>query len=357
MLLPNNKQKIKLFQYAGAARFAYNWTLGKEQENYKNGGKFISDANLRKEFTQLKKTEGYLWLNDISNNVTKQAVKDACGAYKKFFKRLAKFPKFKSRKHSPPSFYQDNVKIQFTDTHVKIEGFAVSKKKNKQKLNWIRLAEHHRIPAGNVKYYNPRIKFDGLNWWVTAGAEYKDPAVIPSGESIGIDLGIKDLAVCSDKYKYQNINKTQKIKKSEKRKRRLQRSISRRYEKNKKGGNYCKTGNIIKGERKLLKLNHRLADIRRNHLHQATSGIIRRKPSFIVLEDLNVSGMMKNRHLAKAIQQQGFYGFRRQMGYKALWNNIPVIIADRFFPSLKLCCCCGNIKKDLKLSDRCVLVR
>ena len=352
MLLPNNKQKIKLFQYAGAARFAYNWTLGKEQENYKNGGKFISDANLRKEFTQLKKTEGYLWLNDISNNVTKQAVKDACGAYKKFFKRLAKFPKFKSRKHSPPSFYQDNVKIQFTDTHVKIEGFAVSKKKNKQKLNWIRLAEHHRIPAGNVKYYNPRIKFDGLNWWVTAGAEYKDPAVIPSGESIGIDLGIKDLVVCSDKYKYQNINKTQKIKKSEKRKRRLQRSISRRYEKNKKGGNYCKTGNIIKGERKLLKLNHRLADIRRDHLHQATSGIIRRKPSFIVLEDLNVSGMMKNRHLAKAVQQQGFYEFRRQMEYKALWNNIPVIITDRFFPSSKLCCCCGNIKKDLKLSDR-----
>ena len=165
------------------------------------------------------------------------------------------------------------------------------------------------------------------------------------------------MAACSDEHKYLNINKTQKVKKLEKQKRGLQRCISRRYEKNKKGGNYCKTGNIIKGERKLLKLNHRLADIRRDHLHQATSGIIRRKPSFIVLEDLNVSGMMKNRHLAKAIQQQGFYGFRRQMGYKALWNNIPVIIADRFFPSLKLCCCCGNIKKDLKLSDRCVLVR
>ncbi len=352
MLLPNNKQKIKLFQYAGAARFAYNWTLGKEQENYKNGGKFISDANLRKEFTQLKKTEGYLWLNDISNNVTKQAVKDACGAYKKFFKRLAKFPKFKSRKHSPPSFYQDNVKIQFTDTHVKIEGFAVSKKKNKQKLNWIRLAEHGRIPARDVKYYNPRIKFDGLNWWVTVGIEYKDCTAFPSNEGIGIDLGIKDLAVCSDMNKYQNINKTQKVKKLEKRKRRLQRSISRKYEKNKKGRSYCKTSNIIKSEEKLLKLNHRLTDIRQNYLHQTTSEIIKRKPSFIVLEDLNVSGMMKNRHLAKAVQQQGFYEFRRQMEYKALWNNIPVIITDRFFPSLKLCCCCGNIKKDLKLSDR-----
>ncbi len=352
MLLPNNKQKTKLFQYAGTARFAYNWALSREHENYKNGGKFIPGGDLRKEFTQLKKTEGYLWLNGISNNVTKQAIKDACDAYKKFFKGLAKFPQFKSRKHSPPSFYQDNVKIQFTDTHVKVEGFSVSKKKNKQKLNWIRLAEHHRIPAGNVKYYNPRIKFDGLNWWVTVGTEYKDCTALPSNEGIGIDLGIRDLAVCSDNIKYKNINKTEKVKKLEKRKRRLQRSISRKYDKNKKGGSYCKTGNIIKSEKKLLKLNHRLKNIRKNHLHQTTSGIIKRKPSFIVLEDLNVKGMMKNRHLSKAVQGQGFYEFRRQMGYKALWNNIPVIIADRFFPSSKLCICCGNIKKDLKLSDR-----
>ncbi len=352
MLLPNNRQKTKLFQYAGAARFAYNWALNREQENYKNGGKFISDGDLRKEFTRLKKKEEYSWLNNVSNNVAKQAVKDACDAYKKFFKGLSKFPKFKSRKHSVPSFYQDNVKIQFTDTHVKVEGFAVSKKKNKQKLNWIRLAEHGRIPAGNVKYTNPRIKYDGVNWWITVGTGYEASAVIPLNDGTGIDLGIKDLAVCSDGQKYQNINKTQKVKKLEKRKRRLQRSISRKYDKNKKGGSYCKTGSIIKSEKKLLKLNHRLADIRKNHLHQATSGIIKRKPSFIVLEDLNVSGMMKNRHLSKAVQQQGFYEFRRQTGYKALWNNIQVIIADRFFPSSKLCSCCGNIKKDLKLSDR-----
>jgi len=351
MLLPNNKQKTKLFQYAGAARFAYNWALNREYENYKNGGKFISDGDLRKEFTQLKKTKEYTWLDNISNNVAKQAVKDACGAYKKFFKGLSKFPKFKSRKHSVPSFYQDNIKIQFTDTHVKVEGFAVSKKKNKQKLNWIRLAEHNRIPAG-CKYSNPRIKYDGLNWWVTVGLEYKDSGIIPENEGIGIDLGIKDLAVCSDGQKYQNINKTQSIKKLEKRKRRLQRSISKKYDKNKKGGSYCKTGNIIKSEKKLLKLNHRLANIRKNHLHQATSGIIKRKPSFIVLEDLNVRGMMKNRYLSKTVQQQGFYEFRRQTEYKSAWNNIPVIIADRFFPSSKLCSCCGSIKKDLKLSDR-----
>lgn len=352
MLLPNNKQQTKLFQYANTARFAYNWALGREQENYKNNGKFISDKDLRKEFTQLKKTSEYAWLNNISNNVTKQAIKDACEAYRNFFKGITKFPRFKSKKYSAPKFYQDNVKIQFTDTYVKVEGFATSKKKNKQKLNWIRLAEHERIPSENIKYINPRIKYDGFNWYITVGIEYEDYIDFPTNEGIGVDLGIKDLAICSDRNKYQNINKTQRVKKLEKRKRRLQRSISRRYEKNKKGVSYCKTRNIIKRKKELLKVTKRLTNIRQNYLHQTTSEIVKRKPSFICMEDLNVSGMMKNRHLSKAVQKQGFYEFRRLIKYKSEWNNIPVIIADRFFPSPKLCSCCGNIKKDLKLSDR-----
>ena len=350
-MLPNNKQKTKLFRYANTSRFAYNWALGREKENYKNGGKFLSDGDLRKEFTQLKKTEEYSWLNEVSNNVTKQAIKDACNAYKRFFKGYSKFPKFKSRKFSIPSFYQDNVKIQFSDTHAKVEGFATSKKKNKQKLNWIRLAEHNRIPT-NAKYYNPRIKHDGLNWWITVGIEYNDSISAPTNEGIGIDLGIKDLAICSDGNTYGNINKTKKVKKIEKQKRRLQRSLSRSYEKNKNGKEYCKTNNVIKKEKLLLKLNHRLTNIRHNYLHKTTSEIIKREPSFICIEDLNVSGMMKNKHLSKAVQQQCFYEFRRQIGYKAEWNNIPVIISDRFFPSSKLCNRCGNIKKDLKLSER-----
>lgn len=351
MLLPNNKQKTKLFQYANTARFAYNWAVAREEENYKNGGKFISDGDLRKEFTQLKKTSEYAWLNKISNNVTKQAIKDAYEAYRNFFKGYTKFPRFKRRKHSVPKFYQDNVKIQFTNTHVKVEGFATSKKKNKQKINWIKLAEHGRIPT-DMKYRNPRIKYDGINWWITVGIEYEDSIAFLSNDGIGIDLGIKDLAICSDKYEYKNMNKTQKVKKLEKRKRRLQRSMSRRYENNKKGENYCKTSNIIKREKELLKLNHRLTNIRQNYFHQTTSEIIKRKPSFICMEDLNVKGMMKNRHLSKAVQQQCFGEFRKQIEYKSLWSSIPVIIADRFFPSSKLCSCCGNIKKDLKLSDR-----
>lgn len=351
-LNPNNKQLTKLFQYAGCSRFAYNWTVAREQENHKQGNKFLSDNELRKEFTQLKKQENYKWLSKISNNVTKQAIKDACNSYKRFFKGQSKYPKFKSKKRSKPSFYQDNVKIQFTNTHVKIEGFAGSKRPNKQKLNWIKLCEKGRIPT-NCKYMNPRITYDGLHWWVSVSVEVDDNTnASPKSEGVGIDLGLKDLAVCSDGNTYKNINKTNKVKKIEKRKRRLQRSISRKYNMNKEGVRYKKTSNIVKREKELLKLTKRLTNIRRNHLHQITSEIIKRKPSFICIEDLNVSGMMKNKHLSKAIQQQGFYEFRRQIQYKSEWNNITVIIADRFFPSSKLCSCCGMINKDLKLSDR-----
>lgn len=353
-LNPNNKQLTKLFQYAGSARFAYNWAISREKENHKQGNKFLSDMDLRKEFTQLKKLQEYKWLNEVSNNVTKQAIKDACNAYKKFFKGQSKFPKFKSRKYSTPSFYQDNVKIQFTDTHVKVEAFSMSNKQNKQKLNWIKLYEKRKIPT-DCKYMNPRFTYDGLYWYVSVSIEVDDNTdntILLSNEGIGIDLGIKDLAVCSDGNTYTNINKTQRVKKLEKKKRRLQRSVSRRYNKNKKGDNYCKTNNIIKREKELLKTSKRLTNIRHNYLHQTTSEIIKRKPSFICIEDLNVSGMMKNRHLSEAIQQQGLYEFRRQIEYKDKWNNIPVIIADRFFPSSKMCSCCGHIKKDLKLSDR-----
>ena len=350
-LNPNNKQLTKLFQYAGCARFAYNWAIAREQENYKQGNKFLTDKELRKEFTQLKKLEDYKWLNEVSNNVTKQAIKDACNTYKRFFKGQCKYPKFKSKKQSTPAFYQDTGKIQFKDTSVKIEGFSRSKKRNKQKLNWIKLCEKGRIPT-NCKYMNPRFTYDGLYWYISVGVEVGDKITSLSSDGIGIDLGIKDLAICSDGNTYKNINKTQRVKKIERRKRRLQRSISRRYEKNKKGVSYCKTSNIIKREKELLKVNKRLTNIRHNYLHQTTSEIVKRKPSFICIEDLNVSGMIKNRHLSKAMQQQSFYEFRRQIEYKAEWSNIPVIIADRFFPSSKLCSCCGIVKSDLKLSDR-----
>ena len=349
MLLPNNKQKTKLFLYANTSRYVYNWAIERERSNYKDGNKFISDYELRKEFTQLKKQEGYVWLSNISNDAMKQSIKDACDAYKKFFKGISKCPRFKSRKFSTPSFYQDNVKIRFTETHVKVEGFASSLKRNKQKLNWIRLAEHNRIPT-NCKYYNPRIKYDGLNWYITVGVNYDDCTNEPKNNGIGIDLGIKDLAICSDGNVYKNINKSKKIKRLEKKKRRLQRSISRKIKNSERKGR--QTCNTVKAKKKFLKVSHKLTNIRHNYLHQTTSSIVKREPSFICIEDLNVSGMMKNRHLSKAVQQQCFYEFRRQIEYKAAWNNIKIVIADRFYPSSKTCYCCGTIKKDLKLSDR-----
>ena len=351
MLLPNNKQKSKLFANSGTNRFAYNWTLARQKENYENGGKFLSDNDLRKEFTQLKKSDEYKWLNGYSNDITKQSIKDACDSYKRFFNKQSGFPKFKSRKKTRPSFYMDTFKIQFTETHVKLEKISESTKKNKVKLNWIKLAEKNKIPT-DCKYMNPRVTFDGLNWWISVGIEYDNSTVIPMNDGIGIDLGVKDLAICSDGHTYKNINKTNKVKKMEKKRRRLQRKISRKYLKNKKGGSYCKTRNIIKSEKKLLKVNKNLTNIRHNYLHQTTTEIVNRKPMFIVLEDLNVKGIMKNKHLSKAIQEQCLYEFKRQIQYKSSWNNIKFIEADRFFPSSKLCSSCGCINKNLKLSDR-----
>jgi len=352
MLLPNNKQNTKLFQSAGTARFAYNWVLGKQKENHAQGNKFLNDSVLRKEFTQLKKTDEFKWTNNYSNNITKQAIKDACDAYIKFFKKQSQFPKFKSKRKSRPSFYVDSVKIEFSETHVKLEKIADSTRKNRAKANWIKLAEKNRIPVG-VKYYNPRITFDGINWWISVGIECEDVVEMKTNSSgLGIDIGIKDLAICSDGNTYNNINKTKTVKKLKKKKRRLQRKVSKKYLKNKKGERYCKTCNIIKSEKELLKVNHRLTDIRHNHLHQTTSDIINRKPRFIVLEDLNVKGMMKNKHLSKAVQEQCFYEFYRQIEYKCNWSGIEFITANRFYPSSKLCSHCGNIKRDLKLSDR-----
>lgn len=375
MLVPNNKQRSKMFCYAGAARFAYNWALAREKEQFAKAGKFLSDCDLRREFTILKHTDEYAWLNGVSNNVSKQAIKDAVTAYKNFLKGLEKAPRFKSKRKSEPKFYQDNVKIKFTDTHVKFEGFADNKKPNKQKLNWVMLAEHGRIPT-DAKYMNPRVSFDGFNWWISVAVEYDDCKVTTNTEGIGIDLGIKDLAICSDENTYKNINKSKTVKKLEKRKRRLQKSISRKYlmnnkssvyrnnavnaengfkkisNKTKKKGKYCKTNNIVKQEKELLKVTRRLMNIRNDYLHQTTSEIVNRKPKFICIEDLNVSGMMKNKHLAKAVQQQSFFEFRRQLTYKCEDNGIQLIVADRFYPSSKLCSCCGNIKKGLKLSDR-----
>ena len=289
MLIPNDKQLTRLFQFAESARFAYNWALSEEKKIYAECGKFLSDYELRRRFTEYKNEPGNEWLYTISNNVCKQAVKDAIKAYEKFFKGLAEHPKYKSRKHNKPSFYADPEKIKFTGTHVKLENIARSKKTNRQRANWFRMAEHKRIPLG-VKYSNPRISFDGLNWFLTVGIEASVQKTASANDGIGIDLGVKDLAICSTGHVYRNINKTSRVRRLKKKQRRLQRKNSRKYEKNKKGGSYQKTRSIVKSEKQLLRVTHKLTDIRTNYIQQVTTQIIKREPSFIVMEDLNVSG-------------------------------------------------------------------
>ena len=349
-LEPNNKQVGKFRQFAGAARFAYNWALEQQDKNHKEGGKFLSDCDLRKQFTLHKQTN--TWLYNISNDVTAQAIIDACLAYQRFFKKQAKFPKFKSRKRSKPSFYQGCFKIKATDTHIKLEKISNSLRKNRQIANWVKLSETNRIPF--VKsYLNPRITFDGLHWYVSVGVEQPDDSVpVPTGQGIGIDLGIKNLAACSDGHTYGNINRTDRVRRLEKQKKRKQRQISRKYEKNKQGDKYVKTKNIVKAELKLLRLTHKLTNIRNDYIHKVTTDIVKREPSFIVVEDLNITGMLKNKHLAKSVQQQNLYKFRELLTYKAERAGIKLILADRFYPSSKMCSNCGAVKPDLHLKDR-----
>ncbi|QXE18361.1 RNA-guided endonuclease TnpB family protein [Clostridium sp. 001] len=337
-IFPTKEQEQKLWQSVGTARFIYNWTLARQEDNYKNGGKFISDNDLRKKITILKQ-DSLSWLNEVSNNVAKQAVKDGCDAYKKFFKKLADKPRFKSRKKSKPSFYNDTLKLKVKENSVLIE-----------KVGWIDIKKN-TMPM-NCKYTNPRISFDGKYWLISVGIEKENPIVELTNESIGIDVGVKDLAICSNGMTFKNINKTKVVKQLEKRLRRLQRRVSRKYLKNKEGSKFVKTGNIIKIEKQIKLLHRKLANIRSNHIHQATNKIVKTKPSRVVMETLNIKGMMKNRYLAKAIAKQCLYEFKRQMQYKCEFNGIEFVEADKWYPSSKTCSECGHIKSKLLLSER-----
>ena len=338
-LYPTKDQEQKLWQSVGTARFIYNWTLARQEENYKNGGKFISDNDLRKELTILKKTEDFHWLNEVSNNVAKQAVKDGCEAYKRFFKGLADKPRFKSRRKSKPSFYNDTSKLKVEENSVLIE-----------KVGWVNIKKNS-IPM-NCKYTNPRISFDGKYWFIAIGIEKDQPSIRLTNESVGIDAGIKDLAICSNGMTFKNINKTGVVKKLEKRLRRLQRRVSCKYLKNKEGSKFVKTSNIIKIEKQIKLLHRKIANIRSNYNHQTTNTIVKTKPSRVVMETLNIKGMMKNRHLSKAISKQCLYEFKRQLQYKCEFNGIEFIEADKWYPSSKTCSECGHIKQKLSLSER-----
>ena len=216
----------------------------------------------------------------------------------------------------------------------------------------MKLSEYNRIPT-NSKHSNPRVSFDGVHWYISVGIELEKPVIELTNESIGIDVGIKDLAVCSHKEEpYKNINNTNKVKKLEKRLRRLQRKVSKKYKKNKEGRSYVKTNNIIKLETNIRKLHKNLDNIRADYRHKVTTEIVKAKPSRIVMESLNISGMLKNKHLSKAVAKQGFYELKNMLKYKSEKYGIEFIEADKWYPSSKTCSECGYIKPKLSLSER-----
>ena len=344
-LEPTKQQEKQMFFQAGCARHIYNWTLAFEKARYEDDSiekkdKFISAMGMSKYLTAYKKEN--TWLKECDSIALVTAYTDACTAFKNFFRTPSiGYPKFKSKNRTTPAFAPNYQNIQFTENTVKLP-----------KIGVIKLSRKGYIPVGLKKYSNPRVTYDGLHWYISVGVEQIEEKVELNDTSIGIDLGVKDLAIVSDGTVYKNINKTAHVRKLEKRLKRLQRQVSRKYEMNKQGNAYIKTENIKKLEKQILKLQHRLRDIRNIQRHTLTHQTVEKLPKRVVIEDLNVKGMMKNKHLSKAVGQQGFYEIRRQLEYKCEEKGIELVVADRFYPSSKTCSKCGHIKTDLKLSDR-----
>ena len=343
-LLPTKEQEELMLKSIGCSRFTYNWALNRCNELYQQGIKY-NMSNIRKEFTQLKKQDEFKWLNEVSIVTMIESMRNLDKAFKQFFKTKQGYPKFKTKRKSKQSFYVRYDRLYFLDDICNIE-----------KIGKVKYKTNYNIPKGRniCRFSNPYCSFDGKYWYLSFGFEVEENQTTLNNDlSIGIDLGIKDLAVVNVLDKpIKNINKSKKVRKLKKRLKRLQRQVSRKYEANKQGNKFVKTNNIIKLEKRIKLLHRKLSNIRNNHIHQATNKIIKLKPYRVVMEDLNVKGMMKNKYLSKAIQEQCFYEFIRQMKYKCEFTGIQFVQADRFYPSSKTCSCCGNIKNDLKLKDR-----
>ncbi len=340
-LHPTKEQEILMKKHIGCQRYVYNWALALNNELYSSEQKKYSVTELGIMLTKYKKEVE--WLNEVSNATLKEALRNLDKAYTNFYKKRAKLPKFKSKKKCKNTFYSRYDKVKF------YENGTV----NLEKIGKVKYKSSYGIDLTEIaKFSNPNVTFNGRCWVLNVGIEIEPIKQQLNDISIGIDLGIKQLAITNIDLSISNINKTKKVKDLEKKLKRLQRQCSRKYENNKKGVSYQKTKNIAKLELKIKKLHRKLKNIRLNHIRQATNKIVKNKPSVVVMEDLKISNMMKNKHLAKVIQQQGWYKFIEQMKYKCEWNGIKFVQVPTFYPSSKTCSNCGNVKKDLKLSDR-----
>lgn len=345
-LYPTREQESLMWKHVGACRYIYNYMLEKQEEFYKAGEKHLSQFAMIKMLTPLKNDGEHDWLYEVSNTSLQRVCSDLNEAYQGFFKKRTGFPKFKSRKRSKAKFPTSSEELWFDE-----KGFAHIAKIGKTKFK-----TDFNLPVGTAcKFTNARISNVNGKWLLSFGMECENQALELNEYNVGIDLGIKDSAVVAygdKKLIFTNINKSKKVRTYKKRIKHTQRSISRKYIANKQGKKYVKTNNILKEEEKLRKLYARLSNIRTNYIHQSTHTIISLLPKKVIMEDLNVSGMMKNRHLSKAIQEQCFYEWIRQLKYKCEWAGIEFIQVDRFYPSSKTCHNCGCIKSDLELKDR-----
>ncbi len=353
-LYPTKIQEELMFKSASIARFSYNWGLNYLNSYCKENNKTLSIGELRKEFTKLRNDSEYSWLKEVSSEIPQQALKDLGESFKNFFNKQSSYPRFKKKGKCEISFFHLNNKFIVEGNKVKLE-----------KIGYVKMKDEGRLPIGNykkdkIKVLNPRVKFNGKFWCLSLALEVKDATKEElTNVSIGVDLGIKDLAIVSNIDKpFKNINKSKEVKRLNKKLKRLQRKVSRKYDMLKgescfkKGEKLTKTQNIIKLEKQIKLVHKRIADIRLNYIHQTTNTIVKTKPCRVVVEDLNVKGLMKNKHLSNAVAEQCFNKFITILEYKCKWNGIEFVKADRFFPSSKMCSCCGTIKKDLRLKDR-----
>ena len=345
---PTEEQKARIRKTIGTCRYVYNFYLGHNKALHDDGEKFMTGKSfslwLNNEY--IPDNPDKTWIREVYSKAVKKSIEDGCAAFTRFFKHQSDFPKFKKKGKSDVKMYfvKNNPKDCQCERHrLKIPT-----------LGWVRIKEKGYIPTTKDGYMirSGTVSVKAGRFYVSVLVEIPDINIDNnSNEGIGIDLGLKDFAIVSNGKTYRNINKSAGLKKLEKQLIREQRSLSRKYE-NLKKGESTQRANIQKQKLKVQKLHHKMDNIRTDHINKTIAEIVKTKPSYITIEDLNVKGMMKNRCLSKAVASQKFYEFRTRLKAKCDENGIELRVADRFYPSSKTCHHCGSVRKNLKLSDR-----
>ncbi len=345
---PTNEQIIKINQTIGVCRYVYNLYFSKNKEMYESEGKFLSGYDFSKWLNNVYTKECSQWIKKVSSKAVKQAIMNGDKAFKRFFKGLSGFPRYKKKKNQDVKcYFPKNNKTDWTVERHRVKVPTIG---------WMRLKEYGHIPKNAIVKSGTIGKRAG-RYFVFVLCEWEEAGTKPilNQTGVGIDLGVKDFAIRSDGIVHENINKTIQVKKIEKRLKREQRSLSRKFENIKKRGEQSvtnKRANIDKNILRVQKLHARLANIRLAYVKSIVNDVVKTKPTFITVEDLNVKGTMKNKHLSKAVAKQCFYTFKTWLFTKCKEYGIELRQVDRFYPSSKLCSCCGQKKTNIKLSDR-----